>query len=99
MSVLVANIGINPTTIEPNFSAWTENQNTIGALRPDRNFAYLGSSTSFGIGSIDRIFSQYPQENWPQSFNLANMLRTRRLLHFEHLDFPQNCGKRCGLSG
>ncbi len=30
----------------------------------------MGSSTSFGIGSIDRIFSQYPQENWPQNFNL-----------------------------
>src|SRR5207244_7318910 len=29
---LVANIGINPTTVQPNFSAWTENQNTIGSL-------------------------------------------------------------------
>jgi len=55
MSVLVANIGINPTTIEPNFSAWTENQNTIGALRPDRNFATwvhlprLGSAPLIGF--------------------------------------------------
>src|SRR5438132_6331409 len=39
------------------------------------------------IGSIDRIFSQYPQENWPQNFNLANMLRTRRLLHLSTLIF------------
>src|SRR5437764_8913716 len=55
MSVLVTNIGINPTTVEPNFSAWTENQNTIGALRPDRNFATwvhlprLGSAPLIGF--------------------------------------------------
>src|SRR5207245_254808 len=55
MSVLVTNIGINPTTVEPNFSAWTENQNTIGALRPDRNFATwvhlprLGSARLIGF--------------------------------------------------
>ena len=70
MSVLVTNIGINPTTVEPNFSAWTENQNTIGALRPDRNFATWVHLPRLVIGSIDRIFSQYPQENWPQNFNL-----------------------------
>ena len=55
MSVLVTNIGINPTTVEPNFSAWTENQNTIGALSPDRNFATwvhlprLGSAPLIGF--------------------------------------------------
>ena len=45
----------NSTTVEPNFSAWTENQNTIGALRPDRNFATwvhlprLGSAPLIGF--------------------------------------------------
>jgi hypothetical protein len=40
-----------------------------------------------------------PQKKWLKSVGLANMLQHKAFATASIHDFPQNCGKPCGLSG